>query len=53
MEGIKHILYNKACYKTKKTTKKGRDMCIHIADLLCCTAESNTTLESNYTLIKK
>ena len=26
---------------------------IHIADSLCCTAETNTTLQSNYTPIKK
>ena len=28
-------------------------MCIHIADSLRCTAETNTTLESNYTPLKK
>ena len=28
------------------------DICIHIADSLCCTAEINTTLYSNYTPIK-
>ena len=26
-----------------------RDICICIADPHCCTAETNTTLESNYT----
>ena len=26
---------------------------MHIADSLCCSAEANTTLESNYTPIKK
>ena len=26
MEDVKHILYNKTCYKTKKKQKKGRDM---------------------------
>ena len=29
-----------------------RDICIHIADSLCYTAETNTTLWSNYTPIK-
>ena len=29
------------------------DICICIADSLCCTAETNTTLLSNYTPIKK
>ena len=28
------------------------DIYIHIADSLCCTAETNTTLESIYTPIK-
>ena len=27
--------------------------CLHIADSPHCTAESNTTLQSNYTAIKK
>ena len=31
--------------------KEGGDICIHIADLLCCTAETNTTLSSNYSPI--
>jgi len=31
--------------------EEGRDTCIHRAD--SCTAETNTTLESNYTLILK
>ena len=30
-----------------------RDICICIADPHCCTAETNTTLERNYTPIKK
>ena len=30
-----------------------RDICICIADPLFCKAENNTTLLSNYTLIKK
>ena len=29
--------------------QEGRDICIHIADSLHCTAETNTTLKSNYT----
>ena len=28
-------------------------ICIHIADSLCCTTETNMTLHSNYTAIKK
>ena len=35
----------------KETQKKG-DICIRIADSLCNTAETHTTLESNYTPIK-
>ena len=31
----------------------GKDPCIHIADLLCCTAEMNTSLSSNSTPIRK
>ena len=31
----------------------GKDTCIHIADLLCCTAEMNTSLSSNSTPIRK
>ena len=33
--------------------QEGGDVCIHIADSLHCTAETNTTLYSNYTPIKK
>ena len=33
--------------------QEGGDICIHIADSLHCTAETNSTLYSNYTLIKK
>ena len=29
------------------------DICIHIAGSLCCTAETNATLQSKYTSIKK
>ena len=32
--------------------KKRGDIVIHIADSLCCTAETNITLLSNYTPIK-
>ena len=35
-----------------KIQKRG-DICIRIADSLCCTVETNTTLESDYTPIKK
>ena len=28
------------------------DLCVHTADSLCCTAETNTALLSNYTPIK-
>ena len=35
----------------KKIQKTG-DTCIHIADSLCCTAETNPILQSNYTPIK-
>ena len=31
----------------------GGDVCIHIADSLCCISETNTTLENDYTPIKK
>ena len=34
-----------------KSKKKREDMCIHIADSLCCTTETNTTLLSKYTPI--
>ena len=29
--------------------QEGGDICIHIAALLCCTAETNTALQNNYT----
>ena len=29
-------------------TQKGGDICIHIADSLCCTAETNRTLKQLY-----
>ena len=31
---------------------EGGDICIFIADSLCCTAETDTTLYNNYTPIK-
>ena len=36
----------------KEIQGKG-DICIHVADSLCCTAETNTTLQSTYTLSTK
>ena len=27
-----------------REVQEGKDVCIHIADSLCCTAETNTTL---------
>ena len=30
--------------------QEGGDICIHLADSGCCTAETNTTLQSNYPL---
>ena len=35
-----------------REVQEGGDVCIHIADTLCCTAETNATLQSNYTPIK-
>ena len=41
----------------RREVQDGGDICgrgdIHIADSLHCTAETNTTLQSNYTPIKK
>ena len=36
-----------------RETHKGGDIHTQIADSLCCTEETNTTLRSNYTPIKK
>ena len=36
-----------------REVQEGEDICIHIADSLHCTAETNTLLECNYTPIKK
>ena len=38
--------------KGGKETQEGGDTRTLIADSCCCTAETNTTLESNYPLIK-
>ena len=35
-----------------KQPQEGGDICIHTADSLRCTAETNTTLASNYLSIK-
>ena len=44
-------LYSVLCgdLSGKEIWKRG-DLCIHIADSLCCTVETNTTLLSTYTL---
>ena len=42
-----HFKNNAAIFYKVKHTSRGRgygDICIHIADSLCCTAETNTTL---------
>ena len=31
-----------------KEIEKGGDICIHVADPVCCAAENNTTLQSSY-----
>ena len=36
-----------------KETQKREDPCVHVADSLCCTAETETALYSNCTLFKK
>ena len=36
-----------------REVQKGGDICIHIADSLCCTAETNIKVWSNYTPKKK
>ena len=33
--------------------QEGEDICIQITDTLHCTGETNTTLQSNYSPIKK
>ena len=37
----------------ERQAREGGDICIFTADWLCCTAESNITLWSNYTIIVK
>ena len=37
----------------KEIQKEGKYVYIHITDSFCCTAETNTTLKTNYTLIQK
>lgn len=32
-----------------KEAEEGGDVCTHVADSLCCAAETNTPLQSNYT----
>ena len=39
--------------RVRREVQDGGNICIHIADSLHCTAESNTTLQSSYTPIKK
>ena len=34
-----------------REAQEGGGICIHIPDSLCCTAETNITLESNYNQI--
>ena len=36
-----------------KEAQEGGDICMYIANSLCCTAETNTILQRNYTPIKK
>ena len=36
-----------------REAQEGGDTCTHVADSLCCTAETNTTLQSNYIPIFK
>ena len=36
-----------------RDVQEGGDICTHLADSLCCTAETNTTLQSSYTPIFK
>ena len=50
-------LYSVPCGNlNKKKIQKGGDICIHIADSLCCTIETDTTFEATLIqskLIKK
>ena len=36
-----------------KEVQEGGDICTDVADSLCCAAETNTTLQSNYSPILK
>ena len=45
-------LLNALCDLKGKEVQKGGDTWISGADSLCCTPETNTTLEGNYTQIK-
>ena len=54
---MKNFLSKKSCRvgwrgSDGREGQQGRDVCIHIADSLSCTAESNTAVKSNYTPIK-
>ena len=45
-------LLNALCDLNGKEIQERGDICIHIADSFCCTVETNTILQSNYTPIK-
>ena len=32
-----------------RETQEGKDVCMHVTDSLCGTAETNTAMKSNYT----
>ena len=52
--GLYRELYSMLWSELNGKEIQGRgDMYIHVADSLCCTAETNTTLQSTYTLITK
>ena len=38
--------------ESRREVQEGGDICMHMADSHCRTAETNTTLESNYPPIK-
>ena len=38
---------------SEREAQEGEDLCTHRSDSRCCIAETNTTLLSNYTSIKK
>ena len=35
-----------------KEIQERADICVHVSESLCCSSETNTALESNYTPIK-